>query len=203
VNAIVAPLVAVAFVLLVGRPAAGQDVTEPGSGVRFAAKKGELSLLGVGLRTRTVFRVKVYAIGLYVADAALAGPLAAHRGALETPAFYRDLIGGDFAKEVVLKFTRDVDRPTIQEAMREALVGTDRARLDAFVGYFPEIKTGQECLIRWAPGGTLETVMAGQPRPPIPDRAFAAAVFGVWLGDRPIQDDIKKGLVSRAPLLIR
>jgi hypothetical protein len=176
-------------------PAAAQDVTEPGSGVKFAAKKGDLSLLGVGLRTRTIFQVKVYAIGLYVADSALAGPLAAHKSAPASPALYRDLVRGDFPKELHLKFVRDVDQSAIQEAMRESLAGSaDKARLDGFVGYFPEIKAGQECVLRWAPGGTLETVMAGQPRPPIADREFAAVVFAVWLGEKP---------VSRAPALIK
>lgn len=184
-------------------PAAAQEVAEPSSGVRFAVKRGDLSLLGVGLRTRTVFKVKVYAIGLYVADSALSGPLAAHKGALGSPAFYKDLIWGDFAKEVHLRFTRDVDQRTIQEAMREALAGADKARLDTFVSYFPDIKAGQECVIRWTPGGALETVMAGKMKPPIVDRDFAAAVFAVWLGEKAIQEDIKKGLVSRAAALIK
>jgi hypothetical protein len=183
--------------------AQGPEVTEPASGVRFAAKKGDLSLLGIGLRTRTIFNVKVYAIGLYVADSALAGPLAAHKGALASPAFYRALVTGDFPKELQLKFTRDLSQDTIQEAMREALAGADRGRLDRFVGYFPEIKTGQECVLRWVPGGTLETVMAGQPKPPLEGRDFATAVFSVWLGDKPIQEDTRKGLVSRAPALIK
>ncbi len=180
-----------------------QEVIEPGSGVRFAVKRGDLSLLGVGLRTRTWFKVKVYAIGLYVADRALSEPLAVHKGTLGSPAFYKDLISGDFPKEVHLKFTRDVDRAAIQGAMRKALAGADRARIDTLVSYFPEIKAGQECVIRWAPEGTLETVMAGKSMPPIADRDFAAAVFAVWLGEKPIQKDIKKGLVSRAAVLIR
>jgi hypothetical protein len=195
-------LVALALALA-GEPAAAQEVTEPGSGVKFAAKKGDLALLGVGLRTRTIFQVKVYAIGLYVADAALAGPLAAHKAAPAGPALYRDLVRGDFPKELHLKFVRDVGQSTIQEAMRESLGGADKGRLDGFVAYFPEIKAGQECVLRWAPGGTLETLMAGQPKPPIADREFAAAVFGVWLGEKPVQEEIKKGLVSRAPALIR
>jgi hypothetical protein len=58
-------------------------------------------------------------------------------------------------------------------------------------------------VLRWVPGGTLETVMDGNAKPPIADRDFAAAVFAVWLGDKPIQEDIKKGLVSRAPALIK
>ncbi len=180
-----------------------QEVIEPGSGVRFAVKRGDLSLLGGCVRTRTWFKVKVYAIGLYVADWALSEPLSVHKGTLGSPAFYKDLISGDFPKEVHLKFTRDLDRGAIQEAMRKALAGTNRARIDTLVSYFPEIKAGQECVIRWAPEGTLETVMAGKSMPPIADRDFAAAVFAVWLGEKPIQKDIKKGLVSRAAVLIR
>jgi len=180
-----------------------QEVIEPGSGVRFAVKRGDLSLLGVGLRTRTWFKVKVYGIGLYVADWALSGPLAVHTDTLGSPAFYKDLISGDFPKEVHLKFTRDVGRGAIQGAMREALAGADRARIDTLVSYFPDIKAGQECIIRWAPEGTLETVMAGKSMPSIADRDFAAAVFAVWLGEKPIQKDIKKGLVLRAAVLIR
>ncbi len=192
-----------ALVLVLADPAAGQLVTEPGSGIRFPVKHGDLVLLGVGLRTRTVFRVKVYAIALYVADSALAGPLAVHRGKVGTPAFYRDLVGGDFLKEVHLRFTRDLDRGTIQEAMRDALAGAKRDRVETFVSYFPEIKAGQECVLRWVPGGTLETAIGGDTRPPLADRDFAAAVFGIWLGERPIQEDIKKGLASRAAELIR
>jgi hypothetical protein len=199
-----ASVIAVTLLTLVlAGPVPGQEVTEPSSGVRFPVKRGALSLLGVGLRTRTVFRVKVYAIALYVADSALAGSLAEHRGKVGTAAFYRDLVGGDFPKEMHLKFTRDLDRGSIQEAMRDALAHASRVRVDTFVSYFPDVKANQECILRWVPGGTLEAVIAGEAKPPIADRDFAAAVFAVWLGERPIQDDLKKDLVSRAPELIR
>ena len=85
-----------------------QDVTEPGSGVKFAAHEGETSLLGIGLRTKTFLKVKVYAIGLYVADTALTGPLAAYKGKAAAPAFYQALVLGDFPKEVRLRFVRDL-----------------------------------------------------------------------------------------------
>lgn len=194
---------ALTFLFLATSPGTVQEVIEPRSGVRFAVKRGDLSLLGVGLRTRTLFKVKVYAIGLYVADGALSGPLARHKGSLGSPAFYKDLISGDFPKEVHLKFTRDIGRGAIQGAMLDTLAGADRDRIDTLVSYFPDIKAGQECVIRWAPEGTLETVMAGKSMPSIPDRDLAAAVFAVWLGEKPIQKDIKKGLVLRAAVLIR
>ncbi len=180
-----------------------QDVTEPGSGVKFAARDGDKSLLGVGLRTKTFLKVKVYAIGLYVADAALAGPLAAHKGRTASPAFFKALVEGDFPKEVRLRFVRDLSANQIQEAMREALAKAEKARVDQFVAYFPAIKSGDECVMRWAPGGTLETVMAGQAKAPIADKAFAMALFGVWLGEKPIQDDLKPALVARSAELLK
>ena len=180
-----------------------QEVKEPGSGVSFAEKDGSSSLLGVSLRTRTMFKVKVYAIGLYVDDAALAGPLAAHKGKTTSPEFYRDLVWGDFGKHVVMKFTRDVSTSQIQGAFREVLPAANKARVDAFVSYFGDTKVGQEYVIRWAPGGVLETTVIGVAKPPIADKDFAAAVFSIWLGEKPIQDDIKKGLVSRAPALLK
>jgi hypothetical protein len=184
-------------------PLAAQEFAEPKSGTKFSVKADGMTLLGAGLRTKTFLKVKVYAIGLYVADGALSGPLAAHRGQTASPAFYQALVQGDFSKQVTLKFLRDLDASQIQEAMREALPGADKARVDTFVGYFPAITSGQECVIRWAPGGTLETVMAGAAKPPIADKAFATAVFAIWLGDRPVQEEVKKALVSRAAEVIR
>ena len=183
--------------------APAQEVKEPRSGVSFAEKDGASSLLGIGLRTRTMLKVKVYAIGLYVDGAALSGPLAAHKGKTTSPEFYRDLVWGDFGKHVVLKFVRDVSTSQIQDAFREVLPAANKARTDAFVGYFGDTKVGQEYVIRWAPGGVLETTVVGAAKPPIADKDFAAAVFSIWLGEKPIQDDIKKDLVSRAPALVK
>jgi hypothetical protein len=199
-------LTAAAFVALLALqqpPAIDQEVVEPRTGVRFTTRQADLSLLGVGVRTRSIFRVKVYAIALYVADTALAGPLAAHKGKLDSPEFYRDLVWGDFEKQVNMKFVRDVTRAEVQASFREALPQVNRARLDEFASHFVDTRQGQEYVLRWAPGGVLETSFAGQPNTPIADKDFTAAVFGIWLGPSPIQADIKRDLVSRAPDLIR
>jgi hypothetical protein len=195
------PATSLLLALAVAAPALAQEVAEPKSGVKFAAKSGDLSLLGVGLRTKTMLKVKVYAVGFYVADSALAGTLAAHKGKTDSPAFYKDLVWGDFGKQIVMKFTRDVTADQIRGAFRETLEGT--TKLDQFLGHFGDTKEGQEYVITWKPGGTLATKVAGVDKPDIDDKTFAAAVFGIWLGEKPIQGDIKKGLVSRATELIK
>jgi hypothetical protein len=180
--------------------AAPEQVTEPASGVAFDAASGDLKLLGVGLRTKTFLRVKVYAVGLYVDPAGLA----AHRGKGAFPALFRDLVSGDFRREIRMKFVRSsVTADQIRGAFRESLAGADRTRVEAFLAYFGETKAGDEYVLRWLPGGVLETTVAGQAKAPIADRAFASAVFGIWLGERPIQEDIKQGLVARLAEVVR
>jgi hypothetical protein len=148
--------------------------------------------------------VKVYAIGLHVADDALKGPLAAFKGRTATPEFHRQVVWGDFRKQLTLKFVRNVTKDQIQDAFREALVqsGANSAQMEAFLAYFGDTNSGQDYVLRWEPGGVLKTTVVGQERPAIADKNFAAAVFAIWLGDKPIQASIKKDLVSRAETLL-
>ncbi len=178
------------------------QVTEPASGVAFDTQAGDLQLLGVGLRTKTFLKVKVYAVGLYVDPAGLA----AHKGQPAGPALYKDLVWGDFKREVVMKFVRaSVTADQIRGAFRESLAvsGADKAKVEAFVAYFGDTKAKDEYVLRWTPGTGLETTVAGQAKPVINDKAFGAAVFGMWLGEKPIQDDIKKALVARLAEVVR
>jgi hypothetical protein len=188
----------------VAEAADAQTWTEPKSGAAFAIKKDDMTLLGGGLRVKKIlFTFKAYAIGLYVSDAAISGPLATFKGKTTSPEFYKALQNGDFKKEVVLKFMRNLSQGRIQGAMRESLAGAEPKVLDQFISYFPELKEGQECVLRWAPGGTIETVMAGQAKPPIASKAFAERLFGLYVGPTPIQDDIKAGVVARAGEVIK
>jgi hypothetical protein len=180
-------------------PAVAQDIAEPKSGTKFAAKDGDTSLLGVGLRTRTIAKVKIYAIGLYVADSAIAGPL---KGKAGTPELYRQLVTGDFKKKVVMKFLRNVSGEQIREAFGDSLKSSG-VKSDAWIAYFSDIHSGQEFAIGWTPGAGLETKVAGADKPAINDKALASAIFGIWLGDKPIQDDLKKDLVARGGELLK
>lgn len=184
--------------------AEAQTWTVPMTGIAFPVKKDDMTLLGGGLRVKKMlFTFKAYAIGLYVSDAAIAGPLATYKGQTTSPAFYKMLQSGDFKKEVVLKFMRNLSQSRIQEGMRESLAGAEPKVLDQFISYFPEVKQGEECVLRWLPGGTVEAVMAGQAKPPIVNKAFAEQLMGLYVGPTPIQADIKAGVVARAAEVIK
>ncbi len=173
--------------------------TEPKSGTAFEVRKDGMTLLGAGLRVKKIlFTFKAYAVALYVDDAALAGPLAAYRGKTASPEFYQALQTGDFRKEVVLHFLRNLGQSRIQDAMRESLAGADPKLLDQFISYFPEVKEGEECILRHSGGGTLESTMAGQVKPPIASKAFTEKLFGLYVGPAPLQADMKVDVVARA-----
>jgi hypothetical protein len=192
--------VATLATLALAAAASAQTWTEPKSGAAFPVSRDGMTLIGGGLRVKKMlFTFKAYALGFYVSDAALSGPLAAFRGQPASPELYKELQTGDFEKEVVLKFLRNISEGRIQGAMRESLEGADPKLLDQFISYFPEVKEGQECVLRVVPGGTLEVVMAGQQKPPIANRTFADRVMGLYVGPDPIQADIKAGVVARFP----
>jgi hypothetical protein len=182
-----------AAVLLVASLVAAEDVTEPRTGVKFPGQIGDMKLMGAGVRTRTFLKVKVYAIAFYAAEASVRGKSGA--------ALYQEAVWGDFPKQIVLHFVRDVTTEQVQAAFRESLVlaGADKAKIEAFVGHFGETKEGQRYVLKWAPGGVIEATINGVVKPPVADKPFAGAVFAIWLGDRPIQEDIKKDLVARVP----
>lgn len=196
-------LAALAAGLLAG-PAAAQSWTVPSTSVAFPVEKDGMTLLGGGVRVKKiVFTFKAYAVGLYVGSDAVAGPLAKFKGQTASPAFYQELQTGDFRKELVLRFMRDLSQGKIQDAMRESLAGADPKVLDQFISYFPQVAEGQTCELRYLPGGTLESVMAGQAKPPIKDKKFADQLFGLYVGPTPLQADIKAGVVARAPEVLR
>ncbi len=192
--------IAASLLFALALPALAQDsFTEPRSGVAFPVQRDDMTLLGAGLRVKSIafVKVKVYALGLYVADSAVNGALVAHKGKPPSEALYQALIWGDFPKQMVLRFTRSLGKDRIQSAMREALEGADPKLVELFVSYFPEVSEGQECVLRWQEGGVLQTSFGGLSKGDIRDKNFAAAVFGIWLRAKPIQDDVKADLVAR------
>lgn len=198
------PLVAAvaALALIVGAGGlAAQDFQDPKSKVAFAIDNGDLVLLGTGLRVKKIAFLKfdAYAFGFYIEKAAVDGPLAPFKGKPVSDETRKVLQTGDFGKELVLHFLRDLDAEKIQNAMREALEkGTDPKVLDQFIAYFPEVKEGERCTLRWVAGGTIETVMVGEEKPPITDKAFAEKLYGLYVGPKPLQKDFKEGTVARA-----
>jgi hypothetical protein len=162
------------------------------AGVRFDDRAGvagsELVLSGAGLRQRFIF--DVYAVALYVGD----------------PKADRVTQGG--AKRVAIRMLRDVDadtfakalvdgmRPNHDEATMQALE-PKIAALNAIMAQMKEAKKGMAIDLDWEPAAGTRVTIDGKPAgAPIAGADFYQALLRVWLGPKPVQDDLKKALLG-------
>ena len=149
----------------------------------------ELSLSGAGLRKRVFFQV--YAIGLYVRD----------RKA--------DPISQPGPKRVQIHMLRDVGADQFIDALSdgikenhseaEAKALEPRVKeLGATMAEIKQAKKGMTIALDWN-GTATQVLVDGKPAGrPIQGEDFYRALLRIWLGDKPVQEDLKKALLGGA-----
>jgi len=148
----------------------------------------ELTLTGAGLRKRAFFQV--YAMGLYVADRK-ADPVTQPGAKRIAIHMLRDVGADTFTAALV-----DGMRPNHDEATMKALEPRV-ARLGAILSEMKEAKKGMVILLDLVPGaGTQVSVDGKASGKPIEGEDFYRALLRIWLGDKPVQDDLKKALLG-------
>jgi hypothetical protein len=148
----------------------------------------ELALKGAWLRKRLF--VQVYAMGLYIADRT-ADPIA--QGGAKRIAIHmlRDVDADTFAKALV-----DGMRPNHDAATMQALEPRI-AQLNAVMAGMKEAKKGMAIALDWVPGiGTQVTIDGKAAGKPIEGEDFYRALLRIWVGEKPVQDDLKKALLG-------
>lgn len=192
------------LIIAMAFPLSSGTVQEPKTKVGFEDKLNfegsDLELAGVGLRTKMMF--KVYAAGLYL-DPAAKKDLSKYKGQA-TQALYDDIINGGFSKLFVLHFVRDVESEKIVEAFEEGLeksidVKTSDVQKDvqAFLNASRvEMKEGRELKVFVSGEEVFVTSFSGKSEV-IKNGKLAKAVTSIWLGEKPITEELKKGLVNR------
>jgi len=147
----------------------------------------ELSLSGAGLRKRVFFQV--YAIALYVRD----------RKA--------DPISQPGPKRVQIHMLRDVGADQFTDALADGIRANHsesevRAleprvkELGATMAEIKEAKKGMTIALDWN-GTATQVLVDGKPTgKPIEGEDFYRALLRIWLGEKPVQDDLKKALLG-------
>jgi hypothetical protein len=164
------------------------------AGVKLPDEDQKLILNGAGLRKRAFFQV--YAIGLYLP---------------EKKAAAADAIGAAGAKRVAIHMLRDVGADQFTDALVEGMKDNhseaDMKALDprvkqlaAIMSEMKEAKKGMRITLDWVPGaGTVLTVDGKAAGAPIQGEDFYRALLRIWLGDNPVQADLKKALLGEKP----
>lgn len=150
-----------------------------------------LQLNGAGMRVKVFF--KVYVAGLYVPQkASNAAQLLAQKG----------------ARRITLTMLRTVDAESFVHALNEGLrdnqtdaqLATMKPQIDALNANLKaagEAKKGDVIHLDYVPDSGTRVTINGQVRgSAIAGEDFFTAVLRIWLGDKPVDGTLKKGLVG-------
>lgn len=150
----------------------------------------ELVLNGAGLRSKVFF--KVYVAALY----------APQRGASADA-----LVGGSGPRRMVLRMMRELSADTFLGALKEGMQpNVSEAEwtalapaLDKMAAIFKAVGTAKEgdaVVLDFAADGVAVSVN-GEAKGRVDGAAFARALLKVWLGEHPVQGDLKKALLGQ------
>jgi hypothetical protein len=174
--------------LLLAVPAFAAEV----GGVKLADKATvggqELALNGAGIRTKAIF--KVYVASLYVP--AKAADLAA--------------VVGKAPRRVQMNLLRNLSPDQLVDALvdglkdnnTEAELAAVKAQTDQMVAImkgFGEVKEGNVVTLDFVDGATV-IGFNGAAKGTIAGEPFNRALMKVWLGDKPVQADLKKAMLG-------
>jgi long-chain acyl-CoA synthetase len=174
--------------LVLAAPAFALEV----GGVRLDDKANvgghEVVLNGAGVRSRVVF--KVYVASLYV------------------PARTNDAAAvlAKAPRRIQLNLLRTLAPDQLVDALNEGLkennseaelaaVKTQTDQLMGIMRSFGEVKEGNVVTLDFVDGATL-VGFNGAPRGTIPGEPFNKALTKIWIGDKPVQADLKKALLG-------
>ncbi len=159
--------------------------------IELGAGGPQLVLNGAGLRTRFFF--DVYVAGLYLA---------------EKKSTAAEAIALPGAKRVALRLLRKVSAKQLLDALNEGMQANNSpAELEALKGRLGELaalmsaigeaKKGDAVALDFDPaGGTRVTLNGRELGKPIAGDDFFRALLRVWLGDQPVQNDLKRALLG-------
>ena len=157
--------------------------------IRVANMK--LILNGAGIRYKTF--LKVYAAGLYLNTKTSDANIALTQGGTKRIVIIilRDLNQDEFGRGFMAGIQQNTEK-----AERLKLVG-QFLRLGEMFASSPEIKKGDILNIDWSPEvGTLFTLNGKKMAEAYPDPAFYHALLRLWLGEKPLDNALKKALLG-------
>ena len=146
-----------------------------------------LVLNGLGLRTKLM--VKVYVAGLYLEQKS------SDPGAI---------IKADAPKRIVMQFLHSASKSQMADAFDESFKDnageaekTMKPDIDQLLGALGPVKVGDQMVLTYVPGTGTTLAINGREKLNIANPAFGPVLFSVWLGPKPQNADLKKGMLGQ------
>lgn len=179
----------VAVIALAVGPASARKMAGVTMADQITVDGKTLVLNGMGKREATMLGVDVYVAGLYLVRRS-SDPAA--------------IVNADEPRRIHMVFVRDVDRDDITEAWTEGfeknvneqyLAGL-RDRIKTFNSWMTKMRKRGTMTFTYLPGTGTIVEINGQRKGVIEGKDFGAALFTIWLGPKPPNAALKKGLLG-------
>jgi hypothetical protein len=151
-----------------------------------------LTLNGMGVRIKKVafIGINIYAAALYL-PAKEANPA--------------KILAADEPKQLVMHFLyKEVGREKLLEAWDEgfksnagAALAALKDRIATFDGFWSDMKRDDVAVLTYIPGQGTRVEIKGKEMGVIEGKEFAEALFAIWLGPKPPNESLKKGLLGQ------
>jgi hypothetical protein len=146
-----------------------------------------LVLNGMGIRTK--YMVKVYVGGLYLE---------------QKSSDANAIIKADAPKQIVMKFLHGASKSQMTDAFDDGFrdnspeaTKTMKTQIDQLLNALDAVKSGDTMVFTYVPGTGSSMAINGQNKVTIADSAFGPVLFSVWLGPKPPNADLKKGMLGQ------
>jgi Chalcone isomerase-like len=166
------------------------------AGIKFEDKVSaggqELALNGAGVRSR--FMVKVYAAGLYVS---------------QKSSNAKAIVDAKTARRIQMVMLRDLGADQLADALKDGIDNNaTQAELDAIkseidqllniMRALKEAKKGQVIALDFAADGKTTVSVNGAGSGIVASEPLQRALLKIWLGDKPIQNDLKSAMLGQS-----
>lgn len=149
---------------------------------------GDRSLVLNGLGLRKKFVVKVYVAGLYLEQKSKDA---------------NAIIKAEAPKRIVMQFLHGASKNQMADAFDESFNNNApearkalKADIDRLLGALEAVKEGDQMVFTCVPGNGTTLFINGKEKVTIAAPAFGPMLLSVWLGPKPPNEDLKKGMLG-------
>jgi hypothetical protein len=144
-----------------------------------------LQLSGTGLLRYWGF--EAYTGALYLEKGVLVDEVLSDRAKRIELEYYRAIKGEDFGPATDKFIAKNLDAVTCERL---------RPRIEFHNSLYEDVQPGDRYSLTYVPGRGTELALNGEPKGIIAGAEFAAAVFSIWLGPKPINNAFKARILG-------
>lgn len=147
----------------------------------------ELKLNGAGIRYKAIFKVYVAALYLPKKETTVPDVLAAPGPRRIAITMLREVSSEEFGQGFMGGIQKNSEKVEKSKIINQLL------KFGELFASIPELKKGDVLVTDWVPGtGTVITLNGKRIIEPLPDIAFYNALLKIWIGEKPVDNKLKK-----------